>query len=802
MRRFNPKWFQEYPDWLEYSVSNDTAYCLYCYLFKDSNIHQGGGDVFSTIGFKSWNKKKSLWIHVGKPNNIHNQAKKRCEYLSRQQQSIKSAFGRGQSDQFKQEYGLRLTASIDVVRLLVNQGFAFRGHDESKSSLNKGNFLEILSWYAKHCDKIHDYVLEHAPQNDRMTSPMIQKDIVTACKIETIKAIIEELNGDYFALLVDESFDVSRKEQMAVVLRYVDRKGFVMERLIDIVHVQDTSALSLKSAIVNLLSQHSLSLSYVRGQELGLIRAGDTRWGSHYKSFCNFILMFGSITDVLDALVVDAYSPDESAKATGYLEACQTFKIAFMLHLMRDILGITDELNKSLQKKEQDIANAMLLVEVAKRRLQSLREDAWDELIDKVSTFCIKYNILIPNFDEPYVNSGRLRRKPADHTVLHHYRYDVFYKIIDWQLQELNDRFNEVTTDLLHGVACLNPVDSFSSFNIKKIMRMAELYPDDFDEFSRGALENQLATYIIDVRDIDERFANMNGICDVSKKLVQTKKHLNFPLVFRLVKFSLLLPVATASVERAFSAMKFIKNDLRNRMNDGLLSGCLVPYVEKDVFINISNDAIVKTFQEMKPRKLDDEGYDQTVGGGQWKIIRGSMVVARGYKMCDLYLFQGFICSDSIAGYSASEKSSKDSTDQVDNEDSDHVQNDQRDFVDAPVEDDVVGQQPGAIDAPESSSEDLLERKCVFRVKYEDGNPVPRYKAKLVVKGFNQKKGVDFDEIFSSIVKMLSIQFTKWKRPPLGWIKVNTDGNRFGDGIIGAGGIVRDHEGNMVMAFA
>lgn len=63
----------------------------------------------------------------------------------------------------------------------------------------------------KHYDKIHEYVLDCAPQNDQMTSPMIQKDIVIACKIETIKVIIEELSGEYFALLVDESFDVSRK---------------------------------------------------------------------------------------------------------------------------------------------------------------------------------------------------------------------------------------------------------------------------------------------------------------------------------------------------------------------------------------------------------------------------------------------------------------------------------------------------------------------------------------------------------------------------------------------------------------
>ena len=39
----------------------------------------------------------------------------------------------------------------------------------------------------------------------------------------------------------------------------------------------------------------------------------------------------------------------------------------------------------------------------------------------------------------------------------------------------------------------------------------------------------------------------------------------------------------------------------------------------------------------------------------------------------------------------------------------------------------------------------------------DGGNP-PRYKARIVVKGFQQKKGMDFDEIFAPVVKMTSIQ--------------------------------------------
>ncbi|XP_055814240.1 uncharacterized protein LOC129883646 [Solanum dulcamara] len=110
---------------------------------------------------------------------------------------------------------------------------------------------------------------------------------------------------------------------------------------------------------------------------------------------------------------------------------------------------------------------------------------------------------------------------------------------------------------------------------------MVELYPDDFDEFKMRALVNQLANYII--RDTDKRFSNLSGLGELSRKLVETKKYLTYYLVFLLVKFPLLLPVGTATVKRVFSTMKFIKNNLRNQMDDEFSDGCILPYVEKSV---------------------------------------------------------------------------------------------------------------------------------------------------------------------------------------------------------------------------
>ncbi|KAG5603829.1 hypothetical protein H5410_025321 [Solanum commersonii] len=76
-------------------------------LKRHESIHQGGGETFSSIGFRSWHKKKRLDTHIGKSNSVHNQAKKKCEDLMRQEQSIQAAFVK-LSNQTKLEHKIKL----------------------------------------------------------------------------------------------------------------------------------------------------------------------------------------------------------------------------------------------------------------------------------------------------------------------------------------------------------------------------------------------------------------------------------------------------------------------------------------------------------------------------------------------------------------------------------------------------------------------------------------------------------------------------------------------------------------------
>ncbi|XP_073133302.1 uncharacterized protein [Henckelia pumila] len=110
------------------------------------------------------------------------------------------------------------------------------------SALRQAKTSELLS--------LRQVSFDNAPGNDKLICHNIQKDIVRACALETTNVILKDLV----------------KEQLAVVLRFVDSKGCVVERLLGFKHVASTTAQALKCALLDLLSAHGLSVSRISGQ--------------------------------------------------------------------------------------------------------------------------------------------------------------------------------------------------------------------------------------------------------------------------------------------------------------------------------------------------------------------------------------------------------------------------------------------------------------------------------------------------------------------------------------------------------
>ncbi|XP_020414711.1 SCAN domain-containing protein 3-like isoform X1 [Prunus persica] len=634
-RPFIAHWFDDH-DWLEYSIAKDAAFCLHCYLFK-SNFDQVGGDAFTGVGFNNWKKAKERFnLHIGPVGSVHNQAREVAYNLMHQTTHIETIVIK-QTSQARTAYRTCLNASLKCTRYLLRQGLSFRGHDESAQSSNKGNYLELLQFLADHDEKVKAVVLENAPGNLKLIAPSIQKDLVNSCAKETIDLILSDVKDRYFSIMVDEARDVSIKEQMAMVLRYVNDKGQIIERFVGVQHVTDTTSSALKEAIDEFFSSANLSFFKLRGQ--GYDGASNMRGefnGLKTKILreqpCAFYvhcfahqLQLALVAVAKKNIDVNSFFTTANSLVNVVGASCKrrdALRAQYQEELVRafedDCLITGRGLNQertliragdtrwnshyALQKKDQDIVSAMNLVKTCKENLQLMRDNEFEELVEQASSFCYKHDIIVPTMDEEYVIPGRSRRNAPMKTNYHRYRVEIFIHVIDGQLAELNDRFNEVSTELLTCLACLSPKNNFVAFDKRKLVRLAQFYPYDFSDRDLLMLEDQLGVYVHHMRSSSD-FSQLEGISSLAEKMVEKGMHEIFPFVYLLLTLALVLPVATASVERAFSAMNIIKNPLRNRMGDQWLNDSLIVYIERDVFACIDNEIIMQRFQNMKTRR-------------------------------------------------------------------------------------------------------------------------------------------------------------------------------------------------------
>jgi hypothetical protein len=132
---------------------------------------------------------------------------------------------------------------FDIIRWLTFQACPLRGH-ESPDSINRGKFLELIKLLASYNKDVDVVVLENAPVNAKYTSPEVQIQLLSIYARKVQQSIKEEIGNSKVCIMVDEARDESRKEHMSIVLRFVNKEGYIKEHFLDIIHVSQCSCVT------------------------------------------------------------------------------------------------------------------------------------------------------------------------------------------------------------------------------------------------------------------------------------------------------------------------------------------------------------------------------------------------------------------------------------------------------------------------------------------------------------------------------------------------------------------------------
>lgn len=156
-----------------------------------------------------------------------------------------------------------LSRLVDVTKTLSKSGRVFRGHDETESSHNRGNFLETVNLLGRWDHDFADH-LRQADRNCTYLSNRAQNDLVHAIATVVREEIVQEIiKAKFFSVMMD---DVSGKEQLCMVIRFVDHSNVIHERLLSFQAVAKTDATSLFSAVSDAIHLHKLEMKNIVGQ--------------------------------------------------------------------------------------------------------------------------------------------------------------------------------------------------------------------------------------------------------------------------------------------------------------------------------------------------------------------------------------------------------------------------------------------------------------------------------------------------------------------------------------------------------
>lgn len=158
------------------------------------------------------------------------------------------------------QHRVALRKIFSTVKVLAQQGLPFRGGDNDENS----NFIRILKARAEDVPQLESWLgrsghkwLHHNTQNEILE--LMASSVIS----ENLKEIKE---AEFFSILLDETSDISRTEQVSVCIRVVSQDLVSKEYFLGFFSTSSTKAEVLFELVKSVFENYELSFKNIRGQ--------------------------------------------------------------------------------------------------------------------------------------------------------------------------------------------------------------------------------------------------------------------------------------------------------------------------------------------------------------------------------------------------------------------------------------------------------------------------------------------------------------------------------------------------------
>ena len=163
-----------------------------------------------------------------------------------------------------------MSSLLKTIIFCGRNNIALRGlRDNNPTNENlQGNFQALLAFRVESGDRNLQEHLQTAPRNATYISKTIQNEMITTVGKYIINNLSREMKEcKYFSILADEAADVSNKEHLSVVIRFVDSTKTIREEFIGFYMCEEgTAGAAIKERILSAVADLGLPMADCCGQ--------------------------------------------------------------------------------------------------------------------------------------------------------------------------------------------------------------------------------------------------------------------------------------------------------------------------------------------------------------------------------------------------------------------------------------------------------------------------------------------------------------------------------------------------------